>query len=346
MLFGAGDIRRMADDDHRDYRKALVRAIRSPDADAGVAEFGEIVTRALGAYAADSSERAGSSEAFAATTRAMATELLVRVFFGARVGSPAGDRLIAGYRELGPYGLVWNSQQRQIVAYATIRDQIRADLADLARGDQGITSTCIAAVLEAQGALDEAMLGNLITMVDMGRSDVQVLLRWLTRYAAQHPAIVDQIALDQIALNQSSPTEQGRSLAEAFVTEVLRTDQSERLERRARHDIHFEGHFIAAGTFVRLCLWESHHDEGSFADPFRFDPQRFTGSMPAADTFAPFGLDHHKCPFADLTIRLGTQYLLALARGYRVELSSDGEPYRGAYHWEPPRRLAAELVAR
>ena len=68
--------------------------------------------------------------------------------------------------------------------------------------------------------------------------------------------------------------------------------------------------------------------------------------MPAADTFAPFGLDHHKCPFADLTIRLGTQYLLALARGYRVELSSDGEPYRGAYHWEPPRRLAAELVAR
>ena len=103
---------------------------------------------------------------------------------------------------------------------------------------------------------------------------------------------------------------------------------------------------IAAGTSVRLCLWESHHDGSVFENPMQFDPGRFISDAPSNSVFAPFGIDHHQCPFGAITVRFASLFVARLAAAYGVELLAGGSPVRGAYHYEPSRTLAVRLVPR
>ena len=138
-------------------------------------------------------------------------------------------------------------------------------------------------------------------------------------------------------------TDAERTVAEAFALEQLRSDQSERLTRIAERDIVFDGYLIPAGSYVRVCLWESHNEPATFAEPDRFHPDRFLGAMPPNDQFAPFGVDHHQCPFGGATIRLATAFLRVLATEFELTLLNDGPAVRGPYHWEPSRRLAVNV---
>ena len=127
--------------------------------------------------------------------------------------------------------------------------------------------------------------------------------------------------------------------------EVLRSDQAERLMRLVTRDIVFDGYLIPKGARVRVCVWESHHRPEAFADPYRFDPDRFRDSTPTKEDFAPFGVDNHQCPFGGMTISLGVAFLRALAE-FDASLVQDGPAIRGAYHWEPSRRLRVKVTSR
>jgi cytochrome P450 len=122
--------------------------------------------------------------------------------------------------------------------------------------------------------------------------------------------------------------------------------QSERLMRNAAGTFVFEGYLIPKHAIVRVCLWESHKSGESFPDPFRFDPARFMERDPSGDEFSPFGLDHHHCPLADLTVELSKVFLRALARGYTIGAVEDGMPVRGTYHWQPATHFSVELHGR
>ncbi len=246
--------------------------------------------------------------------------------------------LVDGFRDLGPYGLVWHPQQRQHLAFDRLCRDLRAELTALSDGRTEMSPTCLLAAIAASGDLDDTMLGNLIYMVEMGRSDIQNFLRWLSLHVASEPAVRDAIA-------RKDQSTGARPLDEALVLEVLRSDQSERLERRLTDDVVFEGFRIPAGSPVRLCMWESHHDPVAFADPFSFEPGRFVQANPSNDQFAPFGLDHHQCPFGTLTMQIGTAFVRALC-DFRPTLLVDRPPRRGPYHWEPSRQLSIELEPR
>jgi cytochrome P450 len=161
--------------------------------------------------------------------------------------------------------------------------------------------------------------------------------RWLTRHASDDPAMLDRIRAEDAAPDAAKP------LAEAFVQETLRDDQSERMIRIANRDIVFDGFLIPRHTTIRLCLWEAHHAESAFADPHRFYPERFMDETPGNDRFAPFGMDRHQCPYGNPVTKMGVIFLRALACGYRLRVSTEGPPVRGAYHWEPAPRFAVEL---
>lgn len=336
-LFPLGFLRAMRGDEHLEYRRRLVRAVRAADADVSAVEFEALAAVVLERHAHDAAAGEHRPETWSASLSTIATSVLVRVFFGAPSGSAMHASLLDGFRDLGPYGLVWHPEQRQRLAFERLSTEVRAELASLDVGTSEMSPTCVAAALHTSGELDETMLGNLIYMVEMGRSDIHNFLRWLSRYATSDPARCDAIAADEPST--------GRRPEEALVLEVLRADQSERLERRLTTDVAFEGFRIPAGTPIRLCMWESHHDATVFADPFDFRPERFVDTDPSNDQFAPFGLDHHQCPFGTLTMRLGTGFVRALC-AHRPTMISDGPPRRGAYHWEPGRQLSIELRPR
>src|SRR6185369_7851073 len=119
---------------------------------------------------------------------------LIRIFFGAAPGDAAYDRLMNGYGKLGPYGLVWNIGARQLEAFTEIRDLLTAQFAGGREGWPEGAEQSILGRLHADGPVDATMLGNLIYMVEMGRYDTYSLFRWLTKFAAENPEMMDRIA--------------------------------------------------------------------------------------------------------------------------------------------------------
>jgi cytochrome P450 len=343
-LFPKGFLRQMQGEDHRRYRQALQRAIRGEDLAANRVGLDAIAADALARYAAAPRGDDDSAADFIRTLNAAASGMLVQIFFGAQFGTPQFERVLAGYHKLGPYGLVWNLGPAQHAAFAEIRDYLLTEFGDAAAARPPGAEYSILGQLVREGALDATLLGNLIYMVEMGRYDTYSLFRWLAKYAADHPALLDAIAREDAA---GAPPAGRRSLAEAFVIETLRMDQSERLIRTAQRDIVFEGFLIPKHATVRICLWEPHKSAAVFPEPFRFDPARFLGEKdPGPDEFAPFGLDAHQCPFGDLAIGLAVIFLRALARAYVPESIGGGLPVKGMYHWEPASRFGVKLQPR
>jgi cytochrome P450 len=336
-----GALRRMEGEIHRKYRRALLSGIQFDELFSEDHDLHEIVSGKLAGYASAQGRAENPARSYVGVLNDIATASLMRVFFGIGSGDSLFEELLRGYRKLGPFGPVWNIGNQQIEAFAHIRRAILNYLAEAGESRHERFNNSITGRLSARNALDDTLLGNLIYMVEMGRYDLAGLLRWLSRYAASHPDYLDRIAAEswKQAIGE-------KSFAHAFVLETLRTDKSERLTRIAEYDLLFDGYLIPRNTYVRLCLWESHHDAESFDRPFEFNPDRFLQSTIGGNRFAPFGLDHHLCPLADIAIRLGITFLWQLAGNYRVRGIGDGLPIRGPYHWEPALDFTVELHGR
>jgi cytochrome P450 len=232
---------------------------------------------------------------------------------------------------------VWNPAERQVEAFHELRRQ----LAELLRRGEPTLRSALLPTLSSAGSLDDTLLGNLIYMVELGRYDLRGLLRWISKYAGENASWLDRIAAEPAAQVTSHP-----AAAQAFVLETLRMDQSERLMRDVLHDVEFEGFLIPKGALLRVCMWEAHKDAATFARPFEFDPTRFLGEGAAGEPFSPFGLDHHHCPLAGLSVQLACIFLRALARGYTVRTRGGDPAVRGPYHWEPDPALVVTLTPR
>ena len=344
-LVPLGMVRQMEGEAHLEHRRALVRASKSLDPIVNQAVLDAIVGRALDALVDD--ELTSDRSPLLAMAFEAATAALVALFYGAQPSTELFEDLVQGHRRLGPYGLAWSIKQPQFDAFADLIAALRAGLERRNAGDGSIVTASVLAQLEGAGNVDDSMLGNLIYMVEMGRQDLQVFFRWIIHHAAANPDGMGRIAT-QLAAHVGPPNESpaATSLTEGFVLEVLRHDQTERLVRTANVDLAFEGFVIPKGTHVRLCMWESHHADEVFTDPLRFDPDRFLGPTPGNDQYAPFGIDHHQCPFGSLSIRLGATLVRALATTHAATTLSEGRPVRGPYHWEPSRQLKVKVVQR
>ncbi|MBK8766832.1 MAG: cytochrome P450 [Burkholderiaceae bacterium] len=347
-LFAHGFMRKMEGETHRRYRRALVQGLYGLDPKGCTARFEAIAAQALSAHAdgdrmdgdrvdgdrVDGDRVDGAAPVWADTLAHIAASALITFFFGPQPGSAGHQRLMAAYRRLGPHGVVWQITGRQAEAYRALVADVQA-LGPEAGGLLGR--------LQAQEHFDETLLGNLIYMVELGRYDLRGLMRWVSRYAADHPAWLERIALERLALR---PADGGATAAEAFVQETLRMDQSERLMREVRRDIVFDGWLIPRGSLVRVCLWEAHKDPQAFAQPFEFDPGRFLGGASQGDRFSPFGLDHHHCPLAAVSVQIAVAFLRALARDYALRAQGADPAVRGPYHWEPSPRFQVSLTHR
>ncbi|MFT5097903.1 MAG: amino acid adenylation domain-containing protein [Planctomycetaceae bacterium] len=322
-LIPRGIIREMHGEDHATYRGTLIRALagmRAPSIDDLARSTASMVLGQL----AEQQTPSGPEQLLVALDD-IATSTLVEIFFGVGPDIKAHGALIAGFSRLGPDGMVWVPEAPQKAAFADLRQQLWA----LARAPGNQPGTSVLHRLSANGDLDETMLGNLIYMVEIGRFDMASLMRWLVKLAAENSSILDEIH------SSSESTGETAMLTDAFVLETLRLHQSERLMRVALEDLSFEGYLIPRGAIVRLCLWESHKDSDTFADPFRFDPSRFLRETYTSDHFAPFGLGSRRCPASDMAITLATALVWTMASGIRPEIVEDGPPIHGAWHWEP-----------
>jgi cytochrome P450 len=330
-LFPVGFMRQMEGDEHRHYRARLVRAIKAGEPADTEPVFTAIFARHLDRFAAET----GSSDPaklFRDSLTDATTDVLLRSLLGVSFGDELHERLAAAYAALGGSGMVWTVRKKQVETFETIAELVREEIARLDRGERHRPS--ILSHLVAQEPLDATMIGNIIYMIEMGRHDLAGFLRWIAWFAARIPAIADDIA--------AAPS--GSPLAEAFVQETLRLEQSERLVRTVKADFVFEGFLFPKGAMARVCVWEAHKDAALFNEPFTFDPGRFLPVQP--EHYAPFGMDRHQCPFGDYSLGVGAAFLRTMLSRYRVTSGEAGSAVRGLYHWEPAERFVPRFAPR
>ena len=332
-LFPHGFIRGMEGDRHRTYRKALVRGVAAMDMQSFAPRFEAIVSTALNSHV-NVLQPKGALKAWDVTLGQIATSTMIMLFFGPQPGDAAHERLIAAYHRLGPRGVVWNVTPIEADAYRALATDVAA---------LGADSGGLLGALRAQGPVDATMLGNLIYMVELGRYDLRGLLRWISRYAADHAAWTDSVA---ISAAPALAPDDATLAARAFVLEALCMDQSERLMRDVLHDIVFDGWLIPRGSMVRVCMWEAHKNAEHFPQPFRFEPDRFRDATSESEHFSPFGLDHHHCPLAGPVVEIAVAFLRVLARNFLVHGRGAEPAVRGPNHWEPSPRFEITLEHR
>ena len=184
---------------------------------------------------------------------------------------------------------------------------------------------------------DPGLVRNLIYLGLGPRNDLAGLLTWITWYLASSP--------EWLASVRGVPL--GSDLPDRIVSETLRLDQSEYLFRFPERDLQVAGYRVPAEWAVRVCIREIHRDPVHFPDPTRFDPDRFLGTGPGRDAYAPLGVDHHSCLGEPLARAVGACFVRVLAHGYDVEVLDDGHRILSRNgHWAPSERFRIRLVPR
>lgn len=124
---------------------------------------------------------------------------------------------------------------------------------------------------------------------------------------------------------------------------------------KAKSDFTMDGKTVPAGWMVMLCNYASGNEADLFADPSRFDPERYAEGR-AEDLKHPTGffpqgvgdpLKGHKCAGVDFSTLLMKTFVVRLVRDYDVTLPTQDL----SYQWEkiPPEYasgLRAVLKAR
>lgn len=96
--------------------------------------------------------------------------------------------------------------------------------------------------------------------------------------------------------------------------------------RRALVDVELGGYSIPAGSIVILSPWVTQRDARFFAEPLRFDPDRWTADADAARprfTYFPFGGGIRRCIGESFALMEAKLLLATIARRWRFRLDSD-----------------------
>jgi cytochrome P450 len=175
------------------------------------------------------------------------------------------------------------------------------------------------------GLSDEEVHDELITAVVAGHETSAIVLAWAFERILAHPEVERRLR-EELAHVQPAAVEKLPFL-DAVVNEVLRQRPLFPLVARAvTSPFQIGDHVLPVGVFVCPCAYLTHKRRDVFAEPERFDPDRWLGVKPDAGSFFPFGGGVRRCvgmAFATLEIKI----VLASILG-RFQLRLDGGPSR------------------
>jgi cytochrome P450 len=167
-------------------------------------------------------------------------------------------------------------------------------------------------LIEAAGTrpeyTDRLIRDELVTLLVAGHETTATTLTWLHLLLDRNPEAREQTLA---AGAEGSPRR--RQAVQALVHETLRFYPSAWiLPRCAAQDDVLAGYAVEAGTDVLVRPYLTHRDPALWADPGRFDPQRFTtpGRRPAhPGSYLPFGIGPRACLGLQFALRESTVLL-------------------------------------
>ncbi|KAL0438719.1 UNVERIFIED_CONTAM: Abscisic acid 8'-hydroxylase [Sesamum latifolium] len=154
-------------------------------------------------------------------------------------------------------------------------------------------------------------------------------MTWIIKYLHDSPKLLEAVKAEQKAIYQSNGN--GKSHLTWYQTRKMPVTYKVILEslrlasiisftfREAVADVEYKGYLIPKGWKVMPLFRNIHHNPEFFANPQKFDPMRFEGTL-RPNTFMPFGSGVHACPGNELAKLEMLILVHHLASHFRYEL--------------------------
>jgi cytochrome P450 len=162
---------------------------------------------------------------------------------------------------------------------------------------------------------DEQIRDEIMTLFIAGHETTANLLTWTLYLLAQHPAIDERTAAAALAGD--------RDHFARLIKEVLRLyPPAWIIGREAIRDVTLvDGSFIPRGTTVFAAPLLLHRRADYFAEPERFDPDRWVGWEPPPFAYVPFGAGARRCIGEEFALREAAIVLATILQRVRFELA-------------------------
>ena len=161
---------------------------------------------------------------------------------------------------------------------------------------------------------DEQIRDEVMTLFMAGHETTANLLTWTFYLLADHPQADERLA--------TAAREQDRAYVSRVVHESLRIyPPAWLIGRETVRDVTLiDGSFIPVGTTVFVSPLMLGRRADLFADPQRFEPDRWIGFEPPPFAYVPFGGGARRCIGEDFAWNEAAIVLSAVARRYRLAL--------------------------
>ncbi|MCU0626461.1 MAG: cytochrome P450 [Gemmatimonadaceae bacterium] len=222
---------------------------------------------------------------------------------------------------------------RVLEACRLIRQRVDELLAPrLAMGDDQLDDIVGATITArdpetGEGFTREELIDQIGVFFLAGHETTASVLTWCAFIMSQRPSLVTRMRAEVDALCGDGPVEFEHAKRLAFVRNVFR--ETMRLyppitfiPRVAARDTEIGGRAVRRGTMVMIAPWTIHRHERIWANPDRFDPDRWAPEReqqvpPGA--YIPFGIGPRICVGAAFATLEATMILARFVRRYDVE---------------------------
>ena len=194
-----------------------------------------------------------------------------------------------------------------------------------------------------EGLADREVRDQFVTIFIAGHETTAVALTWTWYLLSQHPAVEARLHAELDASPDAPP-----AYARQVIEEAMRLfPPVPRIPlRQAAADDVICGVQIPKGSFVCVAPWVVHRHQLCWADPERFDPERFA-QRPACYAYLPFGAGPRVCIGASLAMTEAVAVLCEISRRYRLKLLDPAAvAMRPRMTLRPMGRIGMELAAR
>jgi cytochrome P450 len=172
---------------------------------------------------------------------------------------------------------------------------------------------------------DEAM-----TIFLAGHETTANALAWTWFLLSQHPAVEARLhaEIDSVLEGRLPEVEDFARLkyTEMVLAEAMRLyPPAWAMGRQALKDYPIDRYTVPAGSIILMSPWVMHHDPRYYADPFRFDPERWTPAEREARpkfSYFPFGGGPRVCIGEGFAWIEGVLLIATIAQRWRMRLAA------------------------
>jgi len=192
------------------------------------------------------------------------------------------------YGRFSPWGRLAEYRRQYDDVIGRLIDRVKADPDFDTRDD--VLALLLRSTYEDGSEMSRSDIADeLLTLLAAGHETTASTLGWAFERITRHPTVLAEL-VDEAATD-------GNEYRQATILEV----------QRARTVIDFAGRHVHAPTFqlgdwvipqgtsIVVAIAQLHKRAEDFADPERFDPQRYIGTRPPTFAFVPFGGGTRRC---------------------------------------------------